>query len=845
MDDATRTRWRTVDALFAEALDRPASEQAAFLRAACRHDPDLYDEVATLLAQETEAEAAIGEHAEDFVAPLLPRLQRTLSEDGDLAAGSRIGPYRIVRSVGRGGMGNVYLAERADGTFRKHVALKLVRRGRDTDDLLDRFRQERQLLAGLDHPHIARLLDGGSDDGRPYLVMEYVEGRPITAYADAERLPVEARLALFEQVCEAVTYAHRALVVHRDLKPNNVLVTDDGAVKLLDFGIAKLLDPAAEPALPATQEGVRLLTPEYAAPEQIRGEAVGTTADVYALGVLLYHLLTGRRPIDTGGLGPLAREHALLSAEPMPPATAPTEEAAAARGRSRAQLQRQLRGDLATILMKALAKAPDRRYGSVEALSEDLRRYRSGLPIHARPAGRLYRARRFVARHRMGVTAGTLAAVLLVAAVTLLTLSQHSLTLQRDRAERELTAKQEVTDFLTSLFEGANPDLAQGDTLTVFDLLARGMERTETELAAQPELQALLSQVIGRLYMQLGSTEQARTLAEQALAIYTAADPADLRTAEASTLMGTISLRAGRFAEADTFFHRALEIQERLLLRTDPAVTRTRINAGVAKLLLGDYAAADALLGPASDPAMLEIDEDPETASFLLNSVGLYRYHQGDYATAADHFARALELRRQLYGARHPRLTPVLNNLGGALLEMGDPAAAEPLFHEALLIERAVYGAAYPNSAHKLNNLANAMALQGRLPEALSYTEEAVRLYRAHFDDHPNLATALSLLGLIRRELGQLAPAEAALLEALRMHEAALGPRHAHTARALYELGLLAFEQGDPQAGVVRLREALAIQEHTLPEGHSQRTATEHALATLAEPGLRVSSWTD
>jgi len=428
MDTLPPDRWYAVDRIFTEALDLRDGERAVFVRQACGSDDALYDEVIALLQSREAAQAALGESATAFAALLLPDLQHHLDDAARLPSGTRIGPYRLLEEIGRGGMGTVYLAERIDA-YHRRVALKLVKRGMDSDEILRRFRYERQILAGLEHPHIARLYDGGlSDDGRPYLAMEYVDGRPIDQYCDAATLDIDARLRLFASVCEAVQYAHQNLVVHRDLKPSNVLITAAGQVKLLDFGIAKLLDEeAAGVSAPVTRTGLRVMTPAYAAPEQVRGEAITTATHVYALGVVLYKLLTGQRPYEDVEENAQAAERAVLEQEPVRPSTAITkatetltpERASAARATSVERLQRRLQGDLDVMVLKALRKEPERRYASAAAFAEDIRRHLDGLPVTARPDTRSYRVRKFVRRHRFGV--GTAAVfALLVSAFTLL-----------------------------------------------------------------------------------------------------------------------------------------------------------------------------------------------------------------------------------------------------------------------------------------------------------------------------------------------------------------------------------------------------------------------------------------
>ncbi len=409
-------RWIQIQALFDATLARPKDERTAFLRAACGDDPALYAEVASLLEADDGSHSLLDGSALDAFPEVM------------LMEGQRVGAYRILHEIGAGGMGTVFLAERADGQFEQRVALKLIKRGMDTEQILQRFRSERQILARLNHPHITRLFDGGlTDDGLPFFAMEYVEGVPIDAYCDVHHLTIEERLHVFRAVGEAVQYVHRNLIVHRDLKPENILITGDGTVKLLDFGIAKVLgnDESAN-----TQVGRRVMTPAYAAPEQIRGEPITTATDVYALGLVLYELLSGHRPYRLSGASQVERESLICSSEPSPPSTmvgrvetasdrevTPATISLTRRTRTD-RLRRRLSGDLDTICLKALRKEPERRYISAEQFVEDVRRHLAGLPVMARRETAAYRMQKFIRRHRSGVVA---AIILLLGLGTLLT----------------------------------------------------------------------------------------------------------------------------------------------------------------------------------------------------------------------------------------------------------------------------------------------------------------------------------------------------------------------------------------------------------------------------------------
>ncbi len=482
MAELTPDRWRRVAAILDEVLELPPAEQAGYLELACGGDPGLRSDVEALLA----ADASSGEFLEVPAAEYLTSVFGAAlpGAGGGIAAGTRIGSFRVVRELAHGGMGEVYLAQRADGQFEQQVALKLVRSGMDSAEVHRRFLAERQILARLHHPHIAGLLDGGlTAEGRPWFAMEYIAGAQLKAWCDSRGMGIPERLRLFADVCEAVRYAHQSLVVHRDLKPSNILVTDDGEVKLLDFGIAKLLESGPDGdgrgdggAEPATRTELRALTPEYAAPEQLRGEPVTTATDVYALGAILYELLTGRRPHQFPRRSPAEIERIVCDIDPDPP---------------------RLGGELDAILLRALQKEPARRYPSAEALLEDLRRWRDGLPVRARPDSALYRVRKFVRRHRLGVVAG--------GALVLSLIGGLAATLHQARAKtREAAKAREVTDFVVNLFQVADPAESRGREVSAGELLARGVRRVDSALGRQPEVQEELLGVLGRIHRELG-----------------------------------------------------------------------------------------------------------------------------------------------------------------------------------------------------------------------------------------------------------------------------------------------------------------------------------------------------
>jgi non-specific serine/threonine protein kinase/serine/threonine-protein kinase len=488
----TPERWRQVKQIFEAVFELPPAEQGAYVREACGGDTELRAEVESLLGPVDEGFLSGGAAA---YAP-----EALAGEDWDRNLGRRIGAYRIVRLIGEGGMGAVYLAERA-GEFEQRAALKLLRAGMDSRGFVARFRHERQILAGLDHPNIARLLEGGTtDEGRPYFAMEYIEGEPIDVYAASRALDTAARLRLFEQVCAAVEYAHRNLVVHRDIKPGNILVTAAGTPKLLDFGIAKLLPEAAAPeaaspeTMGLTQAGLRLMTPEYASPEQVRGEPITTATDVYSLGGVLYQLLAGQAPHRFPSATPAEMERAVCETDARPP----SQVAGAA-------VARQLRGDLDTIVLKALAKDPRQRYASVEQLSADIRRHLDGLPIQARPQTLVYRAGRFVRRNRVSVAAAVVVILSLAAGMAAAAWQAHVAQVERARAERRFNDVRKLAhtflfDFHDAIqgLPGATParQLVVAKALEYLNGLAR-------ESAGDPALERELAEA----YLRVGDVE--------------------------------------------------------------------------------------------------------------------------------------------------------------------------------------------------------------------------------------------------------------------------------------------------------------------------------------------------
>ena len=729
------SRWDRVKELFDKAVERPPDERAAFLDEAC-DDPDVRVEVETLL----EAD----QNAPSFLEGGAGKAGRPLIQDEDDGTGRQIGPYRLVEPIGRGGMGVVYRAERADGAFEHEVAVKFLPRYFETGARVARFRAERQILADLNHPNIARLLDGGvTEEGTPYLVMEYVEGESITHYADRHDLSVEERLALLQTVLTAVQVAHANLVVHRDLKPSNILVTEDGQVKLLDFGIAKLLDTEdASWTLPRTHTGQQPMTPEYAAPEQVTGGSITTATDTYQIGVLAYELLTGERPFDLADKRPSEMEQIVAEEMPTKPSTAlrqPSSHRATSRPQAWAQ---RLRGDLDTIILKALRKEPERRYTSAEAIADDIQRYLAQRPIEARPATWAYRSKKFVRRHRWSVLATAAVAMVGLIFIGALVMQRNIALDERDRAEYEAEKAERVTQFLTDLLEAEMPDEAQGEEVTVQQVVDRGTERIDEEMADQPELQATLYMTTGKVYRSLGDLEAADSLLYRAttLADMLTGASADEVHAEGLRELGQLRSSQAELEEAETLLRQSLALQRSLHDDDHEEIAIGLVD--VAELLRqqGKYDEAEPLYHEALDMYERLYEEPSESVGVTLSNTGLMYHESGRYADAKQYYQDAFDEFHAAGAEMSTGTAAVMHNLAGLWRGTGRYLQADTLFQSAVELDREMLGDDHHLTATSLGNLGMTYRLRGKLDEADTVLQEAVDILEARFPaHHPSL----------------------------------------------------------------------------------------------------------
>ncbi len=820
-------RWNTISDLLDHLLDLAAEEREAYLDEACGEDAELRAEV--LRVWKTMEEDEDGDSWEQgLLGGALGDQLLSESDADDLLPGAVVGAYRVLHEIGHGGMGTVYLAERADGAYEQHVALKRIRRGLDTKAVLRRFLHERQVLARLEHPNIARLLDAGvTADGLPYFVMEYVEGEPITDYCDRHRLPVRERLTLFDAVCRAVRYAHQNLVVHRDLKPSNVLVMEgeDGpVVKLLDFGIAKVLHEEDGPEL--TQAGGRVLTPEYGAPEQARGEAVTTATDVYALGVMLYELLAGQRPHRAASLeagGQPRRPSSVVSETPV----------AEGRRATVPQLRKLLRGDLDHIVLKALREEPERRYGTAEELRQDLQRHRDGFPVEAHAESIGYRVSRFVRRHRVSVAATAAVAVALIVGLGVALWQANRAEREAARARTEAATAAQASAFLTDLFKSADPTAdpaTLGDSISVRTLVERGRERIAAELEGQPLVQANLLRVLGEVYLNLGLYGEGEVLLARSDSLYDLTPTASaFEHAQTLTLLGTARRDGGDIEAAAAPFEKALTLSEQI----DAPNERARVlrDFGLFRYHQGLYDEAEALARRALADVRPVAREDSFTLdeTYTLLGLTLYAAERYDEAEAVHRDGHRLAL--QLYGPSHPNRAKAANNLAGVLRQQGRADEAERYYREALAVYRQANEETHPIIARSLNNLGVFLVGQGRMEEGEAVLREALDLYRRRLgEDHPEVALGLVNVAGLRRRQGDYADALGLYDRALTIQRARLDPDHFHLGRTLNSSALTAALAGDHDRAARHYAEAVRIFLSTF--------GTDHARTLGAQLGL-------
>jgi eukaryotic-like serine/threonine-protein kinase len=799
-------RWHQIQNLFHDAAGLPQGEQRGFLQAACGGDEELIVEVLAMLDQDARGHSLLDRNIADLA-------QETLANaiPASLIL-KEFGPYQILKLLGEGGMGVVYLAERRDlGT---QVAVKVLRDAWLSPARRERFASEQRTLAQLNHPLIARLYDADTlDDGTPWFVMEYVDGIPLTHYCRKHECSVEQRLQLFRSVCEAVQHAHGHAVIHRDLKPSNILVKNDGSVRLLDFGISKQLE-SLDLQVDQTMTGLRMMTPAYASPEQIRGDRVGISTDVYSLGVILYELLTGQLPFDLSGLTPAEAASIIAEHEPGKPSAAVKRTTDSKANSQTLSLSKTAWADLDVLCLNAMHKDPRRRYQSVEALIRDVDHYLNGEPLEARPDAWQYRIGKFVRRNRRAVAA---TAVIFAVIVGLVTFFTARLAKARDTALAEAARTQRIQQFTANLFQGGDVAAGPSDSLRVITIVDRGVQEAKT-LNHDPKVQAELYQNLGSIYQKLGKFEPADSLLrsglEQRKALFGADSP---EVAESLTALGLLRSDQAHLEEAEQLTRQGLEMAKRHLPPNHPALAKATLAYGKVLAERGSYDQAIVALNEAvrlqSAPGVA-----PADLATSLSALADAHYRAGHYDTCKSLYTRVLEMHRQIYGERHPLVADDLGSLAAAQRDLGYYSEAERLDRQALDIAQSYYGNNHPKTAGFLTALGESLTYQNKYDEAVLALDQALAIQeRVYGPAHPAVAETLNELGNVASMRDHLDEAETRFQRAADIYRSVYGDHHYLVAIALSNVAGIIYDKKDYPRAEQLFRDVIRRYKETLP----------------------------
>ncbi|MDX1640458.1 MAG: serine/threonine-protein kinase [Balneolaceae bacterium] len=779
-------RWNQIETILDTALTLSGSERTTYINEICGTDDELIEEVYEMLRAIEESEQTnFLESVSDENQHLLQDFSR-LKSDTDLI-GTQIGAFQITEQLGVGGMGTVYKAKRTDGQFSQQVAIKVLQKGIQSAGTFQRFQLEQEILASLKHANIAQLYDGGvTDDGTPYLVMEYVDGNPIDEYCNKHQYTIEQRLELFRDVCSAVQFAHANLIIHRDLKADNIYVSKDGTVKVLDFGIAKLLDPTlTEKTLLETRPGQKFWTPQYAAPEQVGGSPVTIAADIYALGVLLHKLLTDTFPLSLKDKSLSEVEHIIAKKSPLSPSQSieqsqHSQKTAQVRQTTPAALQKKLDGDLDAMVLKAIRKEPEYRYDSAGQFIEDLDRLKNGLPLLAQRDTVSYRLQKFIKRYRVGVASGAVFFLLIIAFSVTLVLQQRTTIRERDRAQQEAEKARQIATFVTNLFHTSNPENEEGNALTALDMLDRGTQQLREDMGSYQEVQATLFQTIGDAYASLGHPEQARPLLEEAVAMRRNQSPGSSELAEAILELALLESQESNSNKVIELLEEALQLQ------------------------INHYG--------------VQHDKVAE----IHNSLGIELNRLGDVDRAINHYRAAINIRKKLLqGEPDADLAANLFNLATLLRESGNLEEAESLYRESLDMVTTALGTDHIFVAYAMGGVAKSLMDQNKHEEALSFLNKAFAILSSKLGtEHPQIATAYYEIAEVHRAMLKMDIAKDYYNKALKLRQKILAPDHPDLATSYFGLGMTLLENEQPDSAWTHIYQAVNIWEDSLPEGH-------------------------
>ncbi|MDR9364500.1 MAG: serine/threonine-protein kinase [Balneolaceae bacterium] len=815
-------QWDDIQDLFHQCIELSLDEQKIFLDNLKEKKPQISAELKKLL----DAHHMSGTFLEDEIL-----------EEEFISEGDRVGPWRIIREIGRGGMSSVFLATRADGQFEREVAIKFLHGLIPGQSMHKRLQQEQKILARLQHKNIAQLIDAGlTDEGRPYFILEYIQGKPITEWCNEQHLSFEERLQLFVQVCEAVQFAHQRLIVHRDLKPNNILVDNHGNVKLLDFGIAKILENEPQESTPITKTGLFLMTPEYASPEQVHGDAITTATDVHALGLILYELLTGKLPYDFSNKTPIEIGSIISETTPAKPSSVVikiSSETIQLGSINKAQHKRQLRGDLDTIVLKSIRKEPERRYGSADQLLQDIRRYQKNEPISARPESAGYLTKKFIQRNRTVVFALSVIGIILVG-TAIFSLNQARIT----EIERQKT--EQVNAFLQEMLASPNP-YQDGLEVKVIDILDRTADRIDIELSNQPAVEASVRHTLGVTYRELGDIDKADFQLSQSLALMnTLFSPPNAEMSEVQVEMAKTEQMQGNYQTADSLLNLALTADLELFGRESTTIAARLGELGSLQWEMGNFDEAEALLRESLELEQKLRSPDHEQIASSMGNLATLLSDQGYDEEALELYREELKIYRANYeDDRHPAIPQVISHIGIILDDQEKYEEALADHQKALELFRELKGEDHPDVVYAMNNLASVMTKMGNVEEALAMQVDAAALYRDIFGpDHPSLGIQYNNIAFTKRNMGDLEGAKESYSQAIETWQAGLPPGHPFLAYGYHNLASVLQSQNRPGEALPYFQDAYEIRtEHLSPENPERAMTTSMLGECLASLG--------
>lgn len=835
-----KKRWEKIESIIDEAISLSGIKRYNYIRKACEGDKRLFTEVKEILnamekSEKTDFLVSFSADQEDFITELL----NTSTRYYENWIGKTVGNFKITEILGTGGMSIIFKAERTGGSFSQEVAIKLLQRELQTPETIQRFHIEQEILAGLKHPNIAQLYDGGvTREGIPYLIMEYIDGMPVDDYCNKHRLTIDERIQLFRDVCSAVQHSHSNLIIHRDLKSDNILVTSDGIVKVLDFGIAKFLDPAlSEHAVLETRPGQKLWTPQYAAPEQVKNEVPTTSTDIYALGILLHKLLTDTYPLDLKNKTINEIEHSIVHDVPVKPSEAINRlehatDICKKRGLSKGELRKKLAGDLDELVLKAIRKDPDYRYTSVAQLMDDIDCYHQGLPLLAPKDTARYRLRKFVKRNKAVLTS---IAAILVLIGTIVGYYTYQLSLRTEKAELGERKARKTMQVLVGIFRGADPTYQPGKDVTAREVLEKGTAYVRNEIDDQPEIRASLLDALGGIYKNLGEFEEAEPALREALDIRSnlySGNHIDL--AASMHNWADYNMHTGNYGQALSYFQQAAEMYKSLDNKRKYASSRMEL--GWVYYETGNYHKADSLVTGALKINQHEFGHEHREVARGYQYLAWIQNAQGHYEAADSLFRQALAIRENVYGNDHPLTAQTMQSLGRILYNKGNYETAEQMEMQALAVQRKILNNDHPEIATTLNILGLVKVRQQDYDEAETLFLEAIDIRERKFGSvHPDVLKSRNDLATVYFYKKDYTRASREFKKVVESNKNLLGETHPEIATGLNNLAMTLQRAGRKEEALAYFRESIAVAEQNYGQGHNYLLHFRGNLATLYE----------